>query len=84
VEAPTTEGWAGRYHDFSGAVPLEPPWYQRFPFSFFAEVLDPRTHEDLHHLRLSLSPVLPPSAATDAEEDALRRRAESLREGEGR
>jgi hypothetical protein len=53
---------------------LDPPWYQRFPFELFAELLDPFTHVDRHELRVVLA------AAPAQEQDAALKRAGELRE----
>ena len=52
---------------------LAPPWYQRFPFDLFAELLDPVTHVDRHEVVV----VLPEAAA--AGRDAVLLRADELR-----
>jgi len=54
-------------------VELEPPWYQSFPFEFFAEVFDPRLHVDRHEVLLELP------AAVATPDDLVFPRAEELR-----
>ncbi len=58
-------------------VAIEPPWYQKIPVDFFAEVLWPGTLVDTHEVTL----VLP--AATDAgREYGLQRAEEALERAE--
>ena len=55
-------------------VPIEPPWYQKIPVDFFAEVLWPWTLVDTHEVTLALP------AATDQEHHYGEQRAEEVRE----
>ncbi len=53
---------------------IEPPWYQRIPFDFFAEVLWPGWIHDTRCQHYALTP-----ATTPTEEEVIER-AETLRE----
>ena len=59
---------------------LSPPWYQRPPFDFFSELVDPRTHVDVHEARISLKLIAPLSslASEDPDTDSLMQRAQQL------
>lgn len=80
VEPPASARWADQYYDWSGAVPLHPPWYQRVPFTLFAELFDPRTHVDARSLKVELVAVPPPTATSAEEDQALRERAKTMRD----
>jgi hypothetical protein len=44
------------YHTHSELVELVPPWYGRFPFDIFSEVLIPVGWHDRHEVQITLEP----------------------------
>jgi hypothetical protein len=68
------DAWLGERPGVTQYVELEPPWWQRFPFDFFAELLDPSTHVDRHEVTIVL-----PEAAPAMPRDEVLKRAEQLR-----
>ena len=56
---------------------VEPPWYQRIPFDFFAEVLWPGHLHDAHERHFVLAPYVAPNPE-DVVKRALETRAMAL------
>ncbi|NLW51141.1 MAG: PEGA domain-containing protein [Candidatus Brocadiaceae bacterium] len=60
---------------------VEPPWYETFPFDFFAEVLYPEVLLDQHTLPLVVLPNAPePGHVPAVDPDAVIARGEAYRE----
>jgi hypothetical protein len=74
------------YRPWSRAVKLAAPWYARFPFDFFSEVVFPVGWTYQKHVRVALEPESGPVTAPDLEK--VLQEAETLRkagpEGPGR
>lgn len=65
------------YRSDTRLVELHPPWYGRFPFDIFSEVLVPVGWRDRHVVEISLEPE--GGEVTEPDLDAVLERAESLR-----
>ena len=48
---------APRYRRLRALVPVQPPWYEKLPFDFFAETVWPWTVLDEHPVTLTLEPL---------------------------
>ena len=73
--------WKEGYQAWSGEIDVSAPWYQYFPFDFFAETLDPFRHQDVHEHFVKLEPHPAPGSLSepDAAFQVLHEEAEALR-----
>jgi hypothetical protein len=69
--------YRGGYRSVSRLIELHPPWYGRFPFDIFSEILIPVGWHDRKVVDLQLEPES--GAVTEPDLEAVLLRAESLR-----